>query len=173
MDSLSDPGGRPSIARRIAGATGRPVRYVLAGALNTVVGFSAYPSLLWFSGWFREHYLVALLIVQVFCVCFAFTTYKVGVFKSRNNILRDFLRFTSYYATIFGLNWIILPFFVEVVGINPIITQTVFNVFVVIFGYFWHSNITFASEKESEERVESPASVLPDGSTEQLRNNRG
>jgi len=137
------------LGRRIGRIAGRPVRYVLAGALNTIVGFAAYPGLLWASSWFRHHYLLALLVVQVSCVCFAFTTYKVGVFKSRGNLIGDFVRFTSYYATIFAVNWVVLPFFVEVVGIKPIITQTVFNLFVVVFGYFWHSNITFKSDQES------------------------
>jgi putative flippase GtrA len=147
---------RSHFGRRISTLTGRPVRYVLAGALNTLVGFSAYPALLWMSDWFREHYLLALLAVQVFCVCFAFTTYKIGVFRSKGSLLRDFVRFTSYYATIFGVNWAVLPFFVEVVGIDPIITQTVFNVFVVAFGYFWHSNVTFQDPKTEKSDSELP-----------------
>ena len=146
------------LGRRISRLAGRPVRYVLAGALNTVVGFAAYPVLLWASGWFRHHYLLALLVVQVFCVCFAFTTYKVGVFQSRGSLVGDFVRFTSYYATIFAVNWVVLPFFVEVVGIKPVITQTVFNLFVVVFGYFWHSNITFKSDEErAASEHDSPA----------------
>lgn len=157
FESSNEREKRGRLAHRISGLTGRPIRYVLAGALNTLVGFSAYPALLFISAWFREHYLLALLVVQVFCVCFAFTTYKVGVFRSRGNLVRDFVRFTSYYATIFGVNWIVLPFFVEVVGVDPIITQTVFNVFVVVFGYFWHSNITFKSDDETEEsQIDAP-----------------
>ena len=147
---------RSWLGRQIGRLTGRPVRYVLAGALNTLVGFSAYPALLWMSEWFREHYLLALLVVQVFCVCFAFTTYKVGVFRAKGSLVGDFIRFTSYYATIFGVNWAVLPFFVEIVGIDPIITQTVFNVFVVAFGYFWHSNVTFQEPNNKKSDSDMP-----------------
>lgn len=144
--------GRSAIVARLSRLAGRPVRYVIAGALNTIVGFAAYPVVLWSSAWFRQHYLLALLVVQVLCVLFAFTTYKLGVFRSRGNLIGDFLRFTSYYATIFAVNWAVLPFFVEVVGFKPIITQTVFNVFVVAVGYFWHSNFTFKSDNVGNNR---------------------
>ena len=157
FESHTESDVRESLAQRVRGLTGRPLRYVLAGALNTVVGFSAYPALLFVSDWFREHYLLALLVVQLFCVCFAFTTYKVGVFRSKGSLVGDFVRFTSYYATIFGVNWVVLPFFVEVVGVDPIITQTVFNVFVVVFGYFWHSNVTFQEAKPKESDIDPPA----------------
>ena len=69
-------GGR----RRLTKAD-RPVRFLVAGGLNTLVGLSAYPVLLWINPWFHEHYLVALAIVQVLCLLFAFTTYKIGVFR--------------------------------------------------------------------------------------------
>lgn len=148
---------RSWIGRRLSKLTGRPMRYMLAGTVNTLVGFCAYPALLWTSDWFREHYLVALLVVQVFCVCFAFTTYKVGVFRSRGNLMRDFVRFTSYYAGIIAVNWVVLPLFVEVVGVDPVLTQTVFNAFVVVFGYFWHSNITFKAVPKANSIVDAPA----------------
>ena len=61
------------LRRRFGKLHGRPMRFLVAGGLNTVVGTSAYPLLLWLSPWFREHYLVALALVQAFCLCFAFT----------------------------------------------------------------------------------------------------
>lgn len=157
VESFPETQDSNTVGGWISRLAGRPVRYVLAGVLNTLVGFAAYPGLLWASGWFRHHYLLALLVVQILCVLFAFTTYKVGVFRSRGNLIGDFIRFTSYYATIFAVNWVTLPFFVEVVGINPIITQTVFNLFVVVFGYFWHSNITFKSEIGMPARTDGTA----------------
>ena len=158
VESFHDRKERRQAGTRMADLKHRPVRYVLAGALNTLVGFCAYPVLLWTIDWFREHYLLGLLVVQVFCVCFAFTTYKVGVFRSRGSLVGDFVRFASYYVTIFAVNWVVLPFFVEVVRIDPIITQTVFNLFVVVFGYFWHSNITFKSDPKTQS-VDATASV--------------
>jgi putative flippase GtrA len=157
VESFHEREARSPIAGRVRALTGRPLRYILAGGLNTLVGFAAYPALLWVSSWFREHYLAALLVVQLFCVAFAFTTYKVAVFRSRGSLVRDFVRFASYYAGIFAVNWVVLPLFVEVVGIKPIVTQTVFNVFVVVFGYFWHSNITFKPAAQ----VESMHSAQP------------
>jgi putative flippase GtrA len=130
--------------RAIRGIRGeRPIRFLLAGGLNTVVGLSAYPILLWISPWFEKHYMFALAIAQPLCLIFAFTTYKVGVFRSRNNIISEFWKFCSYYAINYAANWIALPLLVEIGHIHPVIAQFAFAICLMIGSYFWHSNITF------------------------------
>ena len=39
--------------RSLRKAGERPVRYLVAGGINTLVGLSAYPLLLWLSPWFH------------------------------------------------------------------------------------------------------------------------
>ena len=136
----------------------RPVRYLLAGGLNTLVGLSAYPLLLWASPWFHEHYLVALGLVQVLCLIFAFSTYKFGVFRTRSNILSEFWKFSSYYLINYAANWMALPLLVEVGGVSPIYAQFGFALCVIVGSYFWHSNITFKPvPEERETHSETPA----------------
>ena len=144
-DDSTSTGGSRDIRDRISKIGGRPFRYLVAGGLNTLVGLSAYPLLLWSNPWFQEHYLVGLAIVQLFCLCFAFTTYKVGVFRTRANIFSEFWKFSSYYLINYAANWVALPFLVEVMKINPIYAQFGFALVVIVGSYFWHSNITFAT----------------------------
>jgi putative flippase GtrA len=151
--------------RTLRKAGERPVRYLLAGGLNTLVGLSAYPILLWVSPWFHEHYLVALAIVQVFCLIFAFSTYKFGVFRTRTNIVNEFWKFSSYYLINYAANWLALPLLVEVGKIPPIYAQFGFALCVIVGSYFWHSNITFKPVPDEGDPNETP--VQADGPGDQ------
>ncbi len=131
------------IAKLEAGLKGRPLRFLIAGGLNTAVGLSFYPFLLWSMPLMRIHYMVALGISQIFCLCFAYFTYKVGVFRTRGNVKREFGAFSGFYLANYAVNWAILPLLVEGAHMHPSIVQLGFNLIVVVGSYFWHSRVTF------------------------------
>lgn len=124
-------------------ASERPLRFLVAGAINTGFGLAIFPLLLWSSGWLERHYMVALLIAQATSVLFAFMTYRLGVFRAEGQVARQFGLFSSFYLFNYAANWITLPILVEVVGITPIIAQFGFAILLMIGSYFWHSRITF------------------------------
>lgn len=121
----------------------RPLRFVLAGAVNTAVGLSFYPALLWAVPLLRTHYLVALGIAQAVCLCLAYVVYKLAVFRTRGNVLREFAKFSSFYLFNYAANWAALPMLVEFGRIPPAIAQLGFNAVVIVGSYFWHSRVTF------------------------------
>lgn len=121
----------------------RPLRFVAAGAANTVFGLGIYPLLLWAVPVFHTHYLLALGIAQAVSLCFAFTTYKLGVFRTRGNIAREFGAFAGFYLANYAANWIVLPILVEVGGIPPVIAQLGFALVIIVTSWFWHSRVTF------------------------------
>ena len=53
--------------------------------MNTGFGLAFYPLLVWSIPFLHTHYLLALGIAQVVCLCFAYMTYKLGVFRTRGN----------------------------------------------------------------------------------------
>lgn len=128
---------------RLRGRAGRPLRFVIAGGLNTVLGVGLYPALLWSFDFFREHYLLALGICQAICLVFAFGVQKYAVFQSRGNMAAEFSKFATYYLANYAANWAILPLLVEIGKIDPVISQFAFTIAVVIGSYFWHTRITF------------------------------
>lgn len=128
---------------RLRGRAGRPLRFVIAGALNTVLGIALYPALLWGFAIFREHYLAALAICQAVCLVFAFVVQKFAVFQSRGNTTAEFSKFASFYLVNYAANWACLPLLVEFGKVDPIIAQLGFTLVVVTGSYFWHSRITF------------------------------
>lgn len=131
------------LLKRLPGRTGRPLRFVIAGALNTALGLALYPALLWLFSPLRTHYLIALGIAQAVCLTFAFFTYKLGVFRTQGNVIAEFFRFSSFYLVNYAVNWVALPVLVEVVGIDPLYAQLAFTAVIVIGSYFWHTHITF------------------------------
>ena len=122
---------------------GRPLRFILAGAANTVFGLAFYPLLLWQVPLLRTHYLVALGISQAVCLCFAFATYKLGVFRTRGGMAREFGLFSGFYLFNYAANWAALPLLVEGAAIAPIIAQTGFTCLLVAGSWLWHSRVTF------------------------------
>ncbi len=122
---------------------GRPLRFLVAGAANTAFGLSIYPLLLWSVPAFSTHYMVALGVAQVVSLCFAFATYKLGVFRTRGNIAREFGAFSGFYLFNYAANWAALPLLVELAGIPPVIAQLGFTIVLIATSWFWHSRVTF------------------------------
>lgn len=125
----------------------RPLRFLMAGAANTAFGLSIYPALLWSVPAFRTHYLVALGIAQAVSLCFAFTTYKLGVFRTRGNLVREFGTFSSFYLFNYAANWAALPMLVELVQLPPVLAQLCFTVALIAGSWFWHSRVTFRERR--------------------------
>lgn len=121
----------------------RPFRYLVAAGFNTAFGLAVYPAMLWAFPWLRVHYLIALLIAQAASLCFAFASYKLGVFQTRGRYAREVTAFLSFYGVNYAANWIALPMLVEFAHIPPIIAQLMFSALVMITSYFWHSRVTF------------------------------
>jgi putative flippase GtrA len=127
----------------LAMAQRRPLRFVVAGASNTAFGLAIYPLLLWSVPAFATHYLVALGIAQALSLCFAFATYKLGVFRTRGNLVREFGAFSSFYLFNYAANWAALPLLVELAAIPPVIAQLAFSAVLIATSWLWHSRVTF------------------------------
>lgn len=123
----------------------RPLRFLLAGAANTAFGLAIYPLLLWSVPVFHRHYLIALGIAQAVSLCFAFATYKLGVFRTRGNVAREFGAFSSFYLFNYAANWAALPLLVELGGVPPLVAQLAFTAALILGSWFWHNRITFRS----------------------------
>lgn len=128
---------------------GRPLRFLVAGGINTIFGVGIYPILIWTIPLFQHHYLVALATAQVTSLVFAYFVYKIGVFRTRANLIRELSTFTSFYLINYAANWVALPLMVEVAHIRPVVSQLFFNVVLITGSYFWHSRLTFKSPRAS------------------------
>lgn len=121
----------------------RKVRFLIVGGINTLVGLSIYPILYTLLKPIGFSYVEVLFLAQAICITFAFFNYKYFVYKTKGGIKKEYIKFFMFYGLYFVLNLFFLPLMVEVIHINPIISQTFFSLAVTATSYFWHTLITF------------------------------
>jgi putative flippase GtrA len=65
------------------------------------------------------------------------------VFRVQGSWWLDFFRFSTVYWIVFALNIVALPLMVSALGMNVIVSQTVFVVVTVIASYIAHNRFSF------------------------------
>jgi putative flippase GtrA len=130
----------------------RKIDYLLVGGVNTAIGLGAFPALYFLATPYQLHYMIVLVISQIFCVTVAFFTNKHFVFRTRGNYLTEYLRFSAFYWGYFTFNLILMPLLVEIFGINPVVSQVPISAGIILISYFWHSKVTFVSNKRVSRR---------------------
>lgn len=123
------------------------VRFLFAGALNTVVGLATFPILFQLAESLKIHYLLIFVISQILCISFSFFTNKFLVFRTSGNYMKESGRFFTFHLFYFLANLVALPTLVEFGRMDPVWAQTLFALLVIFTSYFWHSHVTFRSIK--------------------------
>ncbi len=131
------------VAQRRLAASGRPLRFLLAGGVNTLFGLAIYPALLWSSPALHDRYMLGLGLAQTLSLVFAFTTYKLTVFRTRGGAAGEFSRFLPFYLLHYAANWLALPLLVSGPGVDPVVAQFAFSVVLIASSWLWHSRVTF------------------------------
>jgi putative flippase GtrA len=130
-------------ASRMSNENKKKIRYVAVGFWNTIFSYAAFV-LLYYLTHTWLHYMLILVLSQIIGLTNAYISYKLLVFKTKGNIIREYLRFYVVYGTTFLVNLVLIAFFVEVVGINPVISQGIIAVIVVAMAYIGHSRFSFS-----------------------------
>jgi putative flippase GtrA len=133
------------VALRLSPENIRKVRYIIVGAWNTIFSYAAFVLLYFYTNHWL-HYMGILVLSQIVGLTNAYITYKYFVFKTKGNFIREYLRFYVVYGTTFIVNLVLIAFFVEVLGFNPIVSQGVIAIIVVAMAYFGHSRFSFKSK---------------------------
>lgn len=125
----------------------KKIKFLVAGAINTLVGLTTYPLLYFFLSPLRFGYITILFVAQLFCISFSFVTNKYFVFKTKGNIKSEYSKFFTFHAIYFLINIIALPMMVEIFKLNPMVAQVIFSLLIIITSFYWHSYITFNALK--------------------------
>lgn len=122
------------------------VRYLLAGSANTALSYGVYAALNYvFAGRFPYSYLAAAILGNIITITIAYVNYKVFVFKTPENYLREYLRFYVVYGFSFALGLILLPIFVEVLGLNSYLAGALLLPITVMLSFIGHKHYSFQS----------------------------
>lgn len=128
----------------------RPVRFLLVGIWNTIFGYLVFIGMdFLFSLLFSKRfvaYMTAAVVANILAVINAYIFHKWVTFRSTTHgmdLLFEFMRFSSTYLVTFLLNLVLLPFFVEVVHLSPMVAGALVICCCTFISYLGHSRFSF------------------------------
>lgn len=94
-------------------------------------------------------YMTAAVIANVIGTTSAFLFHKYITFKSPvrgKGVIIEYIKFYSTYTVTTLLSFALLPFFVEVLKIDPKLSGALLIPVIAVFSYFGHSRFTFKNK---------------------------
>ncbi len=139
------------------------IRYGIVGIWNTVFGYGCYSLFtLLLSGVGPHGYMLANLISGPINITVAFLGYKLFVFKTKGNYLREWLRSLVVYSGAIVLSTVALPaivFCVRRLGSQekaaPYIAGAIVIGVSAVVSFFGHKHISFAGRADGKLMVEA------------------
>lgn len=120
------------------------VSFLLVGGINTLIGFGIYTLLtVWVFHDLKFGYLISLVISYAVGITIGYFLYRRFVYKVNGKIFSDFVKFTSVYLFSITLNLILLPAFVQLTPIGPVLAQAMVLVITTLVSYFGHGYFSF------------------------------
>jgi putative flippase GtrA len=116
--------------------------FCIAGGYNTLFGFSFF-AILYHNFANDLHYLVISVITNVTSITNAYIVYRLFVFKSKGNFIREYLRFNVVYGVSFVVSLVMMFALVDLVDIHPVISQGIILLCGVLISFFGHRNYSF------------------------------
>lgn len=129
------------------------VAFLIVGGLNTLIGLG------WFLLFHRlvgsvVGYMGTLAFAHICAVLCAFVLHRRFVFRVHGQVLTDLARFELVNLGALGANAVLLPFFVEIVGLGVIESQVIATCISVITTYLGHRAFSF--RRSQPQRGETP-----------------
>jgi putative flippase GtrA len=120
------------------------IRYLFVGGWNTVFSYIVFLVLYYLLS-NNIHYLLILVLSQIIGLTNAFLCYKFLVFRTKGNFLLEYLKFYLVYGVSFLINLFLLFVFVSLFNFDPIISQLLIGILIIIGSYFAHNLFSFKS----------------------------
>jgi putative flippase GtrA len=122
------------------------IRYLLAGGWNTIFGYSLGVSLYVLLSPGLNTFVIAIL-ANVIAISMSFLIYKVFVFRTTGEWLREYLRSYVSYGSKALLGVFLFWFLVDVFGMNIWLTQFLCITMTATLSYFANKYFTFKRKK--------------------------
>lgn len=128
------------------------VAFLIVGGINTLVG------LFWFVLFYAlvgsvVGYMGTLVLAHICAVLCAFVLHRRFVFRVRGHVLLDLARFELVNLGALGVNAVLLPVFVELVGLPVIVAQVFATAVSVVTTYLGHRLFSFRRRSPSHSKV--------------------
>ncbi|MDO8916264.1 MAG: GtrA family protein [Coriobacteriia bacterium] len=145
---MSERVGSGARLRAYAALHEEKLRFLVVGGWNTLFSYG----MLWVLDAFlhaRLHYSLILTVNWIIGVTHNLFTFKLLVFRTRGNWLKEYLRSYVVYAGSFALNLAIVAVIMELWAPRLVIAQLPAIVVVTIISYLGHKHFTYRTTAES------------------------
>lgn len=140
---------------------GQFARYLAVGLINTIFGYGTYAGL---TALFTPHipfaYMLASIVSSFLNITFSYLNYKLFIFKTQGNYLREWSRTIVVYGSTMGAGTILLAPAVFLVRhatpaqtSAPYIAGAVLMGANVLAGFFGHKHFSFAADEQKPRRI--------------------
>ena len=134
------------------------VRYLAVGVWNTLFGYGCYAFLTYLlTGVMPHAYMAAAVLSTVINITVSYLGYKIFVFQTKGNYLREYLRCYVVYGTMSLVNLALLPVLVAVLGqfvttaeYAPYLAGAILTAGTVVVSFIGHKRYSFAPQTASE-----------------------
>ncbi|MBF0385207.1 MAG: GtrA family protein [Candidatus Omnitrophica bacterium] len=120
----------------------RVARYLIVGGWNTLFGIGVY-ALLYALLHDRVHYLILMIPANILAVTNAYFCYKIFVFKSRGNYVREYLRYYAVYGGMIVFVFVLMYVLVSIFNLHPVLAQCVCSVVSICCSYISNKKLIF------------------------------
>ena len=118
------------------------VRYLIAGAWNTIFGYSL-GVILFLLLTDSLHTAIIALICNLIAMAMSFVVYKLFVFKTTGNWTGEYLKACMVYGNAAIISIFLIWFFVDILGWNIWTSQALTVGITVLISYVGHKKFTF------------------------------
>ncbi len=120
--------------------------YLATGGWNTLFGLGLYTFVYWLWG-NLVHYMVLAVLVNIAAITNAFLCYKLFVFRTKGNWLKEYLKCYIVYGggTLAGMG--LLYILVSLFKLTPVFANFLSTAVVVVASYFGHKYFSFGRKK--------------------------
>ena len=126
----------------------RVARYLIVGGWNTLFGVGVY-TVLYELLHSRVNYLVLMIPANILAVTNAYIGYKLFVFKTKGNYIREYLRCYVVYGGGIALSFALMYLLVSVLGLHPILAQFPCVLVSILGSYVGHKHFSFGNRSSS------------------------
>ena len=124
---------------------GRPVRFLIVGAWNTLFGYLAFAAAYGLTRVLEIHYLFANVPAHFLAVGNAYLCHRTFTFGAGDaGAATSFFRFATVHWISLAVNLALLPLLVEGFDISPLVGAAILVVGSAFVSYFVHGRWSFA-----------------------------
>jgi len=117
------------------------IKFGMVGTWNTVFGYLLLFTMYHFFP--KLHYMIIFYICNAIGLVNSYLCYKIFVFKTKKNYLKESAKFYAVVLTNIGIASVYMVLAVEWLKILPLYAQAAYPVFGMFISYFGHKKITF------------------------------